>query len=223
MAGQPDWTEERIARTHRGYMLRILRKATGLYQTLEDTLCRYYEVEKALQEREAALAGRRRAEDFVNFFLFGVIGQDDWPQKWTARIDEAGTEEVLFDIRRERLSLSPFRRRLLETGLLLAVVYGKYLEMVGAGSLKEEKLKEVYHLYMEERSDAEREELLDDRTKILQEEVNTFSDLTGGRRDPVEAVMDFFVLGDEERSSAERLVELYRAGEKALRECRMWG
>ena len=46
------WDHMVIERTHRDYMKRIMRKATGLYQELEDTLYKFYDIEKNLSSRE---------------------------------------------------------------------------------------------------------------------------------------------------------------------------
>lgn len=46
------WDHVAIERTHRDYMKRIMRKATGLYQELEDTLYKFYDIEKNLSSRE---------------------------------------------------------------------------------------------------------------------------------------------------------------------------
>ena len=49
------WTEDQADRQAELYMMRILRKATELYQEMEDTMYRFYPVEYALEEKECQL------------------------------------------------------------------------------------------------------------------------------------------------------------------------
>ena len=46
------WDDARIEQEHQSYMKRIMRKNTALYMELEETLYRYYDIRKALEEKE---------------------------------------------------------------------------------------------------------------------------------------------------------------------------
>ena len=46
------WDDARVEQEHRSYMKRIMRKNTALYMELEETLYRYYDIRKALEEKE---------------------------------------------------------------------------------------------------------------------------------------------------------------------------
>ena len=46
------WGDARVEQEHRNYMKRIMRKNTALYMELEETLYRYYDIRKALEEKE---------------------------------------------------------------------------------------------------------------------------------------------------------------------------
>ena len=46
------WTQERIDIERKAYLMRMMRKLTGLYQDMEDTLFKYYPIEYELQKRE---------------------------------------------------------------------------------------------------------------------------------------------------------------------------
>ena len=53
------WGEETIHNACVAYIKRIMRKATGLYQDMEDTLYHMYDIEKAMEEEEANLPDYR--------------------------------------------------------------------------------------------------------------------------------------------------------------------
>lgn len=44
------WNQERIDREHKAYMMRVMRKSTGLYQEMEDTMWRLYPIEYELEK-----------------------------------------------------------------------------------------------------------------------------------------------------------------------------
>lgn len=46
------WTQEQVDRERKAYLMRMMRKLTGLYQDMEDTLFKYYPIEYELQKRE---------------------------------------------------------------------------------------------------------------------------------------------------------------------------
>lgn len=211
------WSDEQIERTHRTYMMRIMRKATGLYQILEDTLYRYYGIEQALREREKVLADGKKAEDFVRYILAGVIVPDEDGHDLTVTPGPYCAAIKLLGRRVDRIqNSSPFQKKLLQDELILGAAYEQYLHMLDQGSLKEEDLEAVH----EPLWDTLRDEEIENRMRFLEKEWGAFNEKFGGPGNPVEAVMREYELDDEELPVAERLAALYQEAEKVLREWR---
>ena len=74
------------------YMKRILRKNTKLFLELRETLCRYYEVVKELEERDGAYWHVYEVKKFAEYYKFGVIFEDEG--KWYYQKDLRGNRQV---------------------------------------------------------------------------------------------------------------------------------
>ncbi len=219
------WSEDRITKTHKAYMKRIMRKATNLYQTMEDTLYRYYEVEQALKEREKTLVGRKEAEavknrarKFIAFITGGVVNPDEDQYEWTVQTSARGaTADLITFSRRLKMNLGDFQKTLLGDGFKLAIIYDKYLELLEDGSLEEDTLEDVRVALSDKMSDKQFDQLLDARLPILEDELGAFTAKFGRKKDPVDAIMDAYELEDADFAVADRLATLYQAVADALK------
>ena len=213
-----DWPEDRITETHRSLMKRILRRATGLYQTLEDTLYRYYEVETALRERDKLLTKGKTAERFVTFYLSGVINPDDDLYEWTVQTGpDAATDLITFS-RRFRASMDDLQRKLFGDGLRLAIVYDRYCAMLDDGIVTEESLGRIRDAVSMKMSDREYDRMLDERLAVLAEEMKAFTDRLGGDEIRTETILEGYEQDKRRSLAAERIACLYQAVGKVLRE-----
>ena len=220
------WSEDRITKTHRAYMKRIMRKATNLYQTMEDTLYRYLEVEEALKELEIPVrqkmvleAAKNRPRKFIDFIIGGVVNPDEEQYEWTVQTSVRGaTVDLITFSRRFKFTRDVFQKHLLTDGFKLFFIYDKYLELLEDGILEEDALENVRIALSEKMSDKQFNQLLDARLPILEEELAAFTAKFGKEEDPVDAIMDAYELEDSDFEAARRLADLYRAVSKALKD-----
>ena len=208
------WDQMVVDRTHRAYMKRILRKATGLYQDMEDTLYRYYEVEKILTDKEKPLAEGVRRQRFVEYLANGLVMTDEDQYEWTILTAEGRSgsqeEDLITFGRRTKMLLADFDKKLLQDGLLLSIVYRKYCELVEDKTLDEESLDELREKHITGMSEKEFDKLMDERIELLQNALDSYNKICGGsKKDPVDQFMDYYQYDDDMYDQSNEVCQLF--------------
>ena len=208
------WDQMVVDRTHRAYMKRILRKATGLYQDMEDTLYRYYEVEKILTDKEKPLAEGVRRQRFVEYLANGLVMTDEDQYEWTILTAEGRSgsqeEDLITFGRRTKMLLADFDKKLLQDGLLLSIVYRKYCELVEDKTLDDESLDELREKHITGMSEKEFDKLMDERIELLQNALDSYNKICGGsKKDPVDQFMDYYQYDDDMYDQSNEVCQLF--------------
>ncbi|MDO4322286.1 MAG: tubulin-like doman-containing protein [Lachnospiraceae bacterium] len=211
------WTQERINRTHDSYMRRILRKNTYLYQQLEYTLYRYYEVRRALEEIESVYAATYQAQTFAELFAYGVVNADEDEYEWTVRINtRGGNIEIMTFGRKTTAKMGGFEKGLLGDGLKLAIVYNRFRELLDRQEIKMDELTELKNDLIDTMTDKELDQMIDARVGILQKSLESYTSLYGRAKDPIDAMLEAYKLDDDMIDPAEQVQKFYEAVQEAI-------
>ena len=218
------WQDERVKQEATSYMKRIMRKATGLYQDMEDTLYRFFDIEKELEEKEGGLVELQKEKEnkdkvrkFIDFFANGVVNPDEEQYTWAVATNLKGASVELVSFSRKfKMLMDGFRKGIMADSMKLPIVYEKYLEMLDDESINEQDMDEMKVDVIESLSDKQFDTLLGERIEILKTELEAYKEVVGRAKDAVDAVMEKYELPDEEMSAAELVVNLYKAIEEEL-------
>ena len=208
------WNQMVIDRTHLAYMKRIMRKATGLYQEMEDTLYKFYAVEKELKGKEGPLVMAARRQKFVEYLANGLVMTDEDQYEWTILTAEGRTgtqeEDLITFGRRTKMLLPDFDKKLLADGLQLAIIYRKYSELIEDKTLDEASLDELRQKHVTSMSEKEFDKLMDERIELLQNAVDSYSDICSDtQKDPVKQLMDYYHLDEDMVEQSEEVCKLF--------------
>lgn len=77
------------------YMKRILRKNTELFLELRETLCRYYEIKKALELREEDQRYKYQVKHFIRYYQYGIVVYSEKDMTWRYMINNEGRMKTL--------------------------------------------------------------------------------------------------------------------------------
>ena len=215
------WNRQVVEQTHRAYMKRIMRKAVGLYQDLEDTLYRYYEIEKDLGQMEGPIVEGARRQRFVEYFANGLILTDEDQYAWSILTEEGrmGTQEedlITFG-RRTKMLLPDFDKKLLQDGLLLSIVYRKYCEKVNDKTLDETRLDELREKHVTGMTEKEFDKLMDERIGLLENALSAYKKICGNaKKESVDQFMDYYHLDDDMYALSEDVCGLFDTIEEVL-------
>ena len=77
------------------YMKRILRKNTELFLEFRETLCRYYEIKKALELREEDQRYKYQVKHFIRYYQYGVVVYSEKDMTWRYMINNEGRMKTL--------------------------------------------------------------------------------------------------------------------------------
>ena len=180
------WDQMVIDRTHLAYMKRIMRKATGLYQDMEDTLYKFYAVEKELKGKEGPLVMAARRQKFVEYLANGLVMTDEDQYEWTILTAEGrtGTQEeepITFGLRTKRF------------------------------------LPDLRQKHVTSMSEKEFDKLMDERIELLQNAVDSYSDICSDtQKDPVKQLMDYYHLDEDMVEQSEEVCKLFETIKEVL-------
>lgn len=219
-----NWSDERIESTHRSYMKRIMRKAVGLYQELEDTLYRFCDIELALVERDKSVEEKKaqdrkknRVRNFAKGIMYGVIETPDNGNTWNISLNKNNSPlEIVYFSRRLRMGFDTFESAAYANSLKLLLVYKGYLKMIEKGQLGEKSFELALSRMQETMSDKAFDKLLDRTIPILEKECHYFRELVGSSRDETDALMNALGLDDSQFDATEDAVMFYREIELIL-------
>lgn len=107
------------------YMKRILRKNTELFLEMRETLCRYYEVVKRLEHREADQKYVHQAEKFVRYYQYGLLTETE--DAWRYEVDGTGKKKTLclFDTSAQ-MNFAELEKKLVKDGWRILLAFKKF-------------------------------------------------------------------------------------------------
>lgn len=219
-----NWTQERIDREHKAYMMRIMRKSTGLYQDLEDTLFKLYPVEYELKLKDMEVLKRAKYRKFFDGYLSGLVNSDEKGIEWTAIVDDSGEKERLARFSKVTVrSLDDIDRKLVMTDKLrLYYVYKQYEEAREEHHLTDEVLDKIQDKVNKKLSEEQQEELLEARTAGLKEELGIYKEKYGNEDDPLDAIMEAYGLEDYQIDEIQPVIDFYETLSEFIDEQENW-
>ena len=112
------------------YMKRILRKNTELFLELRETLCRYYEIEKALELREKEYRYKFQVDKFIQCYRYGIVFYSKEDNMWRYLTDAKGNTKILCrsDITANK-NYTSLEKRLVKMGWEIFLVFRKFTEL----------------------------------------------------------------------------------------------
>ena len=217
------WTQSLIERVQTGYMKRMLRKMTGLYQELEDTLYRYADIEKNLSLREAEYVKFYEAKRFADWFLSGVIKVGDG-KAWSILVSEEGVNIplVTFDKLTVNVQMNPLEKTLTMEKQRLAVVYLRYRRLLEDGKLNLSVLEEVKRSLINKMDPESYETMLSERIEMLSEAIAHYKSIVGNASDEIRLLRNHYKMDEKDLDKAEVLVRYFQAIEEAVSEQETW-
>ena len=217
------WTQSLIERVQTGYMKRMLRKMTGLYQELEDTLYRYADIEKNLSLREAEYVKFYEAKRFTDWFLSGVIKMGDG-KAWSILVSEEGINIplVTFDKLTVNVQMNTLERTLTMEKQRLAVVYLRYRRLLEDGKLNLSVLEEVKRSMINKMDPESYETMLSERIEMLSEAIAHYKSMVGSASDEIRLLRNHYKMDEKDIDKAEVLVRFFQAIEEAVSEQETW-
>ena len=214
-----NWPQERIDKEHKSYMMRIMRKSTGLYQDLEDTLFKLQPVEYELELKEIEILKRAKYRKFFDVYMSGLVNSDENGLEWTAIVDDSGEKERLTKFSRIMLrGLDDIDRKLVMDKLKLYYVYQQYDETREEHRLTDEELDKIQTKLNKRVSEEAQEELLETSTASLKEEMAIYKEKYGEEDDPLDAIMEAYGLEEYQIDEIQPVIDFYETLEEVLEE-----
>ena len=219
-----NWPQESIDREHKSYMMRIMRKSTGLYQDMEDTLFKLYPVEYELELKEIEVLKRAKYRKFFDGYLSGLVNSDEKGVEWTAIVDDSGEKEKLVRFSRVYArNMDDIDRKLVMTDKLrLYHVYKQYEEVRKEHNLTDEALDKIQVKVNKKLSEEQQEELLEARTAGLKEELGIYKEKYGNEDDPLDAIMEAYGLEDYQIDEIQPVIDFYETLGEFIDEQENW-
>ena len=227
------WTKEREDRTANEYMLRALRKNTYLYQKMEDTLYRFFAIAKQVEanvktildrledderraaQEEQADVEKKRKQNFIFLFAYGVITTDPDSYEWLVKRDaKGGTDTIISFGKRTTAKMSLTDKKIVDKGLKMIFVYKEFCRMLEDGRTTEDKLAQIKDIINDSMSDAEFDAMVAETTRTIQGECEILQGIVDLSRDKVGAVADEFGIEDKDIDTAEEIVDFYKLAEE---------
>lgn len=204
------WQTPKVDRQAKMYMMRILRKATELYQELEDTMYRFYPIEWELENKEKDLIKVSRYQNFARWVLYGVITTDEDEMYWNVKTTAKGNEEDIIGFgRRSRANMDSIQKKMLLDGFRLKLVYDAFSDMTGSLDLTDEDLNQIKDDVTASLSDREFDKMIDRNFALLKDEVAAYNEKYGKSKDSLEAIMDAYGVDDNEMETMQQIVDFY--------------
>lgn len=202
------WNESRVTQEHRAYMKRILRKDTALYQELEQTLRRYYDIRKKLEEQEKGY----KAYEFCDLYISGCIYTDPNGEIWNLRVNETGGIQniVTLDwITKMSGELTPLEVQLCGNDMVLPVVYNRYKKMVLSADMGQVK-KAWIRIKAQQQPQQLRTEVVSALSQ-LKTAYEVYYNRFGSKPDPAEEIAKVFGVNVHEMEEIKELILFYRS------------
>ena len=213
------WEQQRVDRECRAYMLRMMRKSTGLYQDMKDTMWKLYPLEAQLETKEQGSKLKRQYKVFLEAFLHGLINANEEKTIWTAVTDDNGDTEDLFTIGRRTIGkLSDIEKNLLNDGFKLKLVYDRYVDLRLEFDLSDDRLNAIEDRINKNLSDKEYDKMVDERIAYLQTELDKYKEKYGNQKDPLDEIMKAYGLSDYQMDDIQPVLDFYAMAERVIEE-----
>jgi len=214
-----NWPQESIDREHKSYMMRMMRKSTGLYQDMEDTLFKLQPVEYELELKEIEVLKRAKYRRFFDGYMSGLVNSDEKGIEWTAIVDDSGEKEKLAKFSKYMMrELDDIDRKLVKDRLKLYYIYQQYEETREEHRLTDEELDKIQTKLNKRVSEEAREELFETRTASLKEELAIYKEKYGEEDDPLDAIMESYGLEEYQIDEIQPVIDFYETLEEVLDE-----
>ena len=215
-----NWSQERIDREHKAYLMRMMRKSTGLYQDMEDTLFKLYPVEYYLEEKEIRVKIRASYRKFFEMYLAGLVNSDEKGLEWTAIVDEDGEKEKLTKFSKIMLRNlnNEIDKKLIMDKLRLYYVYKQYAEIREEFGLSDYKLDRITNKVNGELSDETRNRLTRDRKEILKEEILLYKEIYGKKDNPTKTIKYEYKIEEYKSDEIPPEIDFYDTLDEMLQE-----
>ncbi len=204
------WGQQRIDETHKLYMMRIMRKCTELYQEMEDTLWKFYPIEKELEDNEVKVVGLMSMKSFIDLFIYGVIDTDEKKFLWTIIEDARRRPEELvkYDIR-VNSTLGEIEKKIKADGFRLALTLDFYMKYLDSEDVSIEQLYRVKDEIIKYKNSDDLLAAVKKNMCIIEEEFNAFKEKYGKEDDPLEAIMREYNASADKMEQLDKVVRFY--------------
>ena len=219
------WTEDQADRQAELYMMRILRKATELYQEMEDTMYRFYPVEYALEEKEKEKKAqyekeekekKAQYENFADWVLHGVITCDENGTHWSVRTTPDEVKLMTFSPKDVAL-MDKDQKRLLEDGLRLKLVYDSFTALRQEKRLTDDKMANIKVAVIKALSDEQFDQMLAKNIAFVQQELDKYNEKYGNTKDPLAAIMKAYEADNSQLDRMQEIVDFYTAVDNVVK------
>lgn len=209
------WKEAQVAKEHRAYMKRIMRKNTWLYKELEETIRRYKEIIKVLEEKWETEQRNKKAKIFCELYLYHVINCEN-KILWTVKGDRRNnTKEIIQLNAKAKARMSGFDEKLNKDNLIIPIVYRKFCEMLGQKAITMEALENMKESVLSTVDDEEFEEMLQERLEGLKGEVQKYIDIID-TRNPIKDMRERYGLDKGMSNEIEDICEFYEVAQNTI-------
>ncbi len=206
------WDKAVVEKTAKAYMMRVLRKSTSLYQEMEDTLWRYYDIEKELAEKEADALRTIGFKNFLEWYLNGVVNTDEDQTEWTVLTNSKGdVEDLIMFGRRTVGRMEPWQKSILKDGFRLKLVYDAFADCREELELTDDLLNDVKEDLADQLGDKKLDQMVDARLEVLQNEMDTYKSKYGKSKDELGAIMDAYGVDDDLMNEMQEVVDFFSA------------
>ena len=198
------------------YMKRILRKNTELFLELRETLCRYYEIKKALELREEDQRYKYQVKHFIRYYQYGVVVYSEKDMTWRYMINNEGRMKTLcrFD-RIAEINYTPIEKKFSQMNWKILMAFKTFTAL---------NFDELERIAKEKEISEDRNELNTllrkngEKLRKLGEKLKTdFIDPAGEDRTPEEAIKFCLRIrdgNDDEEFYVKTLVNMYESLEE---------
>lgn len=202
------WNKKRVTQEHQAYMKRIMRKNTALYLELEDTLRRYYDIRRALEENEKGY----RAYIFCELYLYDCIIADETEEQWDVRVNlDGGIRDIVtLDWLTKATGLDMIEDRLYDDGMILPIVYNRFKTM----DLNMEELEQIrigYVRLMGQQQPQEFRTVVAERAQRLLKGFEVYKNAFGSKTDPGAEIIKKYQLSADEADAVQELMIFYES------------
>ena len=206
-------------------MMRILRKATELYQEMEDTMYRFYPVEYALEEKEKEKKAqyekeekekKAQYENFADWVLHGVITCDENGTHWSVRTTPDEVKLMTFSPKDVAL-MDKDQKRLLEDGLRLKLVYDSFTALRQEKRLTDDKMANIKVAVIKALSDEQFDQMLAKNIAFVQQELDKYNEKYGNTKDPLAAIMKAYEADNSQLDRMQEIVDFYTAVDNVVK------
>lgn len=206
------WKTPQVDKQAKIYMMRILRKATEMYQEMEDTMYRFYPIEWELENKEKDIIKLSRYQNFARWVINGVIATDEDQMYWTVKTTAKGNEEDIIGFgRKTRAKMDSVQRKMLSDGFHLKLVYDAFQDMRGDLELTDDDFNEIKDAVIDSLSDRDYDKMTAVSLSILKNEVAVYNEKYGNAKDPLDVIMDAYGVDDNEMDTMQEIIDFYEA------------